>query len=141
MPTHINRVVLTGNLTSDPELKSLSSGVSVCEMRVACNGRRKNDSTGEWEEKPNFFNVKVWGAQGENAARYLSRGRPVAIDGRLDWREWETQDGAKRQTVEIIAESVQFLNARETSADGSSAGGEGEFTTVPADGGDQDIPF
>ena len=108
--TNINRVVLTGNLTADPELRSLPSGTSVCKLRVACNTRRKNGSTGEWEDKPNYFSVTVWGAQGENAARYLSKGRPVAIDGRLEWREWEAQDGSKRQAVDIIADSVQFLN-------------------------------
>ena len=72
--TNINRVVLTGNLTADPELRSLPSGTSVCSLRVACNTRRKNGGTGEWEDKPNYFNVTVWGAQGENAARYLSKG-------------------------------------------------------------------
>ena len=93
--TNINRVVMTGNLTADPELRSLPSGNVGVQLRVACNTRRKNGSTGEWEDKPNYFNVTVWGAQGENAARYLSKGRPVAIDGRLEWREWETQDGHK----------------------------------------------
>ena len=118
--TNINRVVLTGNLTADPELRSLPSGISVCSLRIACNTRRKNGSTGEWEDKPNYFNVTVWGAQGENAARYLSKGRPVAIDGRLEWREWETQDGAKRQAIDIIADSVQFLGSRD---DASGGGG------------------
>ena len=93
--TNINRVVMTGNLTKDPELRSLPSGTSVCELRIACNTRRKDQASGEWTDKPNYFNVKVWGAQGENAARYLSKGRPVAIDGRLEWREWEAQDGDK----------------------------------------------
>ena len=119
--TNINRVVLTGNLTADPELRSLPSGTSVCKLRVACNTRRKNGSTGEWEDKPNYFNVTVWGAQGENAARYLSKGRPVAIDGRLEWREWEAQDGDKRQAIDIIADSVQFLGSR----DDASGGGGG----------------
>ena len=118
--TNINRVVLTGNLTADPELRSLPSGTSVCKLRVACNTRRKNGSTGEWEDKPNYFDVTVWGAQGENAARYLSKGRPVAIDGRLEWREWETQEGAKRQAIDIIADSVQFLGSRD---DASGGGG------------------
>ena len=85
----------------------------MCNLRIACNTRRKNASTGEWEDKPNYFNVTVWGAQGENAARYLSKGRPVAIDGRLEWREWEAQDGTKRQAVDIIADSVQFLGGRD----------------------------
>jgi single-strand DNA-binding protein len=157
--TNINRVVLTGNLTADPELRSLPSGNSVCSLRVACNTRRKNGSTGEWEDKPNYFNVTVWGAQGENAARYLSKGRPVAIDGRLEWREWEAQDGAKRQAIDIIADSVQFLGSREDTSGGggpirdrpaaNGASGsdipvdEGDFQPAPvaSGAGDDDIPF
>jgi single-strand DNA-binding protein len=110
--TNINRVILTGNLTKDPELRSTPGGTPVCNLRVAVNSRRKNAS-GEWEDKPNYFDVTVWGAQGENCATYLSKGRPVAVDGRLDWREWEAQDGGKRQSVSIIADSVQFLGSRE----------------------------
>ena len=154
--TNINRVVLTGNLTADPELRSLPSGTSVCSLRVACNTRRKNGSTGEWEDKPNYFNVTVWGAQGENAARYLSKGRPVAIDGRLEWREWEAQDGTKRQAVDIIADSVQFLGSRDdavrrrrvrraTAAPGAATcpSTKGDFQPAPVAGstGDDDIPF
>ena len=108
---NINRVVLTGNLTADPELRSLPSGTSVCKLRVACNTRRKDSASGEYVDKPNYFDVTVWGAQGENAARYLSKGRGVAVDGRLEWREWETDDGSKRQAVEIISDSLQFLGA------------------------------
>jgi len=135
--SNINRVVMTGNLTADPELRSLPSGTSVCSLRIACNTRRKNNSTGEWEDKPNYFNVTVWGAQGENAARYLSKGRPVAIDGRLEWREWEAQDGTKRQAVDIIAESVQFLGSREGGPPGNgSAGGYGSGGDVPINGQD-----
>ena len=118
--TNINRVVLTGNLTRDPELRSTASGMSVCSLRIASNTRRKNQATGEWEDKPNFFDVTVWGAQGENCARFLSKGRPVALDGRLEWREWEAQDGNKRQSVEIVADAVQFLGGRE---DGPPSGG------------------
>jgi single-strand DNA-binding protein len=149
--TNINRVVLTGNLTRDPELRSTSGGTPVCGLRVACNTRRK-DSSGEWVDKPNYFDVTVWGAQAENCATYLSKGRPVAIDGRLEWREWQDKDGNKRQSVDIIADSVQFLGSREGGENG------GRFTPqsdVPADtsdfqaagassgGGaaDDDIPF
>jgi single-strand DNA-binding protein len=153
--TNINRVVLTGNLTKDPELRALPSGMSVCELRIASNSRRKNASTGEWEDRPNYFNVKVWGAQGENTARYLAKGRPVAIDGRLEWREWEAQDGSKRQTIDIIADSVQFLGSRDEGpagggfvGNGGSRGGdvpvdEGDFQPAPVAGqaGDDDIPF
>jgi single-strand DNA-binding protein len=153
--TNINRVVMTGNLTADPELRSLPSGTSVCSLRIACNTRRKDGASGEWADKPNYFNVTVWGAQGENAARYLSKGRPVAIDGRLEWREWEAQDGTKRQATDIIADSVQFLGSREdpSGAGGPSGNGaaigsdvpvdEGDFQPAPVSGtaGDDDIPF
>jgi single-strand DNA-binding protein len=152
--TNINRVVMTGNLTADPELRSLPSGNSVCSLRIACNTRRKNGGTGEWEDKPNYFDVKVWGAQGENCARFLSKGRPVAVQGRLEWREWETQDGQKRQAVDIIADSVQFLGGRDDAAAGgftASVGGsrsdvpvdERDFQTAASGAGigDDDIPF
>ena len=133
--TNINRVIITGNLTRDPELRSLPSGMSVCSLRIACNTRRKDNQSGEWVDKPNYFDVTVWGAQGENCATYLSKGRPVAVDGRLDWREWEAQDGNKRQSIEIIAESVQFLGSR----DGSGAvqgNGITARSDVPADTSD-----
>jgi single-strand DNA-binding protein len=144
MANSINRVVMTGNLTKDPELRSLPSGTSVCELRIACNTRRKDGASGEWVDKPNYFSVTVWGAQGENAAKYLSKGRPVAIDGRLEWHEWEAQDGAKRQRIDIIADSIQFLGSRDQNA---SANGdmptEADFqpAPVPAGAGAEDIPF
>ena len=109
--SNINRWIGTGNLTADPDLRSLPSGTSVCKLRVACNTRRKDSASGEYVDKPNYFDVTVWGAQGENAARYLAKGRGVAIDGRLEWREWETDDGSKRQAIEIITDSLQFLGA------------------------------
>jgi single-strand DNA-binding protein len=145
---NINRVVMTGNLTRDPELRSLPSGMSVCSLRIACNTRRKG-SGGEWEDKPNYFDVTVWGAQGENCSRYLSKGRPVAIDGRLEWREWETSEGQKRQAVDIIADSVQFLGGRDDSAGGAPAPrgdvpiDDGDFSAPPAaaGAGEEDIPF
>jgi single-strand DNA-binding protein len=152
--SNLNVVVITGNLTRDPELRSLPSGTSVCDLRVAVNTRRKNGATGEWEDKPNYFDVKVWGAQGENCARFLSKGRPVAVQGRLEWREWETQDGQKRQAVDIIADSVQFLGGRDdASAGGFTASVGGSRSDVPVDErdfqpaasgagiGDDDIPF
>ena len=148
---NINRVILTGNLTSDPELSSLPSGTSVCKLRLAVNRRYKDQASGEWVEKPNYFDIKVWGAQGENCATYLSKGRPVAVDGRLEWREWEAQDGSKRQAVEIVADTVQFLGSREGGGgEGGQArsfeprGGELKPDPVPAFGpsaGDDDIPF
>ena len=150
--TNINRVVITGNLTRDPELRSTSGGTSVCKLRIAVNTRRK-DSSGQWVDKPNYFDVTVWGQQGENCAQYLQKGRGVAIDGRLDWREWDATDGSgKRQAVEIFADTVQFLGGG-----GDGGGGNGhrftpesdvpadtsDFTPAPAGGGvgDDDIPF
>jgi single-strand DNA-binding protein len=113
---NINRVVLTGNVTADPELRSLSSGTSVCKLRVACNTRRKDSASGDYVDKPNYFDVTVWGGQGENVAKHLTKGRGVAVDGRLEWREWETDDGVKRQAVEIIADNVQFLGGKDAAA-------------------------
>ncbi len=157
--TNINRVVLTGNLTRDPELRSTGGGTPVCSLRIASNTRRKNQTTGDWEDKPNYFDVTVWGAQGENCARFLAKGRPVAIDGRLEWREWQDKEGNTRQNVEIVADAVQFLGSRDDA--GMGGGGNSGFTPrsdVPADtrdfepagapsgggapsAGDDDIPF
>ena len=126
--SNVNVVVITGNLTKDPELRSTGGGTSVCEMRVAVNSRRK-DQSGQWVDKPNFFDVVVFGAQGENCANYLARGRPVAVEGRLDWREWEAKEGAgKRQAVQIIANSVQFLGSRDGGGapNGGGGGGQGQ---------------
>src|SRR3954466_2078133 len=116
--TNINRVVLVGNLTKDPELRSTPSGTSICKLRLAVNTRRK-DQSGQWTDKPNYFDVTVWGQQGENCARYLSKGRPIALDGRLEWREWETAEGHKRQEIDIIADSVQFLSSPEGMGNGN----------------------
>src|SRR5436853_7913402 len=142
---NINRVILTGNLTADPELSTLPSGTSVCRLRLAVNRRYKDQSTGEWSEKPNYFDIKVWGAQGENCAQYLSKGRPVAVDGRLEWREWEAQDGTKRQAVQIIASTVQFLGGRPEGEGGQPqfvpAGAPAESGADFAAGGADDIPF
>jgi len=128
--TNINRVIITGNLTRDPELRSTGSGLSVCSMRIACNTRRKDQSTGDWVDKPNYFDVTVWGAQGENCARFLAKGRPVAIDGRLEWREWQDKDGNPRQSVEIIADAVQFLGSRDDNGGGA---GKSQRAALAAD--------
>jgi single-strand DNA-binding protein len=145
---NINRVVLVGNLTKDPELRHTPSGTAVCKLRLAVNTRQKDQASGEWGDKPNYFDVTVWGNQGESCAQYLAKGRPVAVDGRLDWREWEdSQSGQKRQAVEIIADSVQFLGSR-----GESEGGQyipssdvsadqSDFVRAGAANADDDIPF
>jgi single-strand DNA-binding protein len=144
---NINRVVLVGNLTRDPELRHTPSGMAVCSLRLAVNSRRKDPSTGEWGEKPNYFDITVWGNQGESCAQYLAKGRPVAVDGRLDWREYEAKDGSKRQAIEIIADSVQFLGGRGDGEGGSSyippsdvAADQSDFVRAGA-AADDDIPF
>jgi single-strand DNA-binding protein len=147
MAANINRVVLVGNLTRDPELRHTPGGTPVCSLRIAVNSRRRDES-GQWIDKPNYFSISVFGNQAESSAQYLSKGRPVAIDGRLDWREWQAQDGSKREAVEIVAESVQFLGGR---GDGEGAGFGGGNQFVPAGAGsenadfpsaaDDDIPF
>ncbi|HWF56369.1 MAG TPA: single-stranded DNA-binding protein [Solirubrobacteraceae bacterium] len=151
---NINRVVLTGNLTRDPELRTTPNGLAVCKLGVAVNTRRKNGQSGQWEEKPNFFRVTVFGAQGENCANYLKKGRPVAIDGRLEWSQYE-REGQKIESIDIIADSVQFLGGRDDAGNGngfssSVRAAEGD---VPIDSGDfqpagvssgaadDDIPF
>jgi single-strand DNA-binding protein len=147
MAASINRVVLVGNLTRDPELRHTPSGTAVCGLRLAVNSRRKDAATGEWGEKPNYFDVTVWGNQGESCAQYLAKGRPVAVDGRLDWREYEAKDGSKRQAVEIIADSVQFLGGRGDGEGGQSyipqsdvAADQSDFVKAGATA-DDDIPF
>ena len=135
--SNVNVVVITGNLTRDP-----SCAARAAEHRSASCGWRSTAAArtgrrGEWVDKPNYFDVTVWGAQGENCANYLSKGRPVAVEGRLDWREWEAKDGSgKRQAVQIIANSVQFLGSRDGSGGGNGNGGFSPSSDVPADTSD-----
>jgi single-strand DNA-binding protein len=146
MAASVNRVVVVGNLTRDPELRHTPSGMAVCSLRIAVNSRQKQ-ADGQWGEKPNYFSVTVWGQQGENCAQYLSKGRPVAVDGRLDWREYQAQDGTKREAIEIVADSVQFLGSRGDGEGGgppqfvpaSAQAAEADFP--PAAAADDDIPF
>jgi len=145
----INHVVVVGRLTRDPELRHLPSGSMVLQLGVAVNGRQR-DEAGNWTDKPNFFDVKVFGNQAEMLSNHLSKGRRIGVDGRLDWSSWEAQDGTKRSKVEIVANSVQFLDSR---MDGFEGGGsENQFVpaaaaarsnTDPDFGGntDDDIPF
>ena len=145
MAGDINRVTIVGRLTRDPELRHLPSGSAVLQMGVAVNGRMKDDA-GNWSDKPNFFDVKVFGNQAEMLSNHLSKGRRIGVDGRLDWSSWEAQDGTKRSKVEIVAQSVQFLDSRQ---DGEGGGG-GSFVPAGAvadspgadfGGTDDDIPF
>ena len=144
MAGDINRVTLVGRLTRDPELRHLPSGTQVLQLGLAVNGRQK-DEAGNWVDKPNFFDVKVFGNQAEMLSTHLAKGRRIGVDGRLDWSSWEAQDGSKRSKVEVVASSVQFLDSR--------GEGEGQREYVPAGDvradqsdfrpstNDDDIPF
>ncbi len=148
MARGIAHVTLVGNLTRDPELRQTPSGSSVCQLGVAVNSSYK-DASGQWVEKPNFFDIVVWGPQGENCARYLTKGRQIAVDGRLDQRSWEAQDGSKRSKVEIIAETVMFIGGqgsevrepafRGTGRAPADAAAQDDFRDI--DFGGDDIPF
>jgi single-strand DNA-binding protein len=141
-------VTLVGNLASDPEMRQFPSGKSVCQLTVAVGSSYK-DADGQWVEKTSFLDVRVLGAQGENCVRYLAKGRQVAIEGRLEQRSWEAQDGMKRSTVEVIANQVMFIGGRGEGGDGPARSG---FTPAsdlaPANdfkdidfGEEDDIPF
>jgi single-strand DNA-binding protein len=147
MARGIAHVTLVGNLTRDPELRQTPNGTSVCQLGVAVNSSYK-DSSGQWVEKPNYLDVVVWGTQGENCARYLSKGRQVAVDGRLDQRSWEAQDGTKRSKVEIVAETVMFIGGQNEAREPVSRAGAQQAPGAAAqddfrdiDFGGDDIPF
>lgn len=129
---NINSVSITGNLTKDPELRTIGSGTSLCKLRIANNTRRKVN--GEWVDKPNYFTVTVWGKQGEIANQYLAKGRKVAVTGRLEWSEWESKDGSgKREGIEIVASDLEFLSQA-----GGNGNGNGNGSDVPGDISDFD---
>lgn len=132
------RVVLMGNLTRDPELRNTQSGTAVCQLSIAVNERVKRGDN--WEDYVSYFDCTVWGKQGENAAQYLSKGSPVAVDGRLRQDRWE-HEGTKHYRVKVIADQVNFLPSGERRDD--SNGGQSQ-TSDPAPSGppdDDSIPF
>ena len=156
----INTVVVSGNLTRDPELRSLPSGTTVCELGIAVNERNKNAQTNEWEDRANFFDVTVWGGMGEWAARSLQKGAGLTVEGRLRWEQWE-RDGEKRSKIKIVANSLVPRDDRGQGGGGMGNGGgftasrsdvpvnTDDFATAPVGGGggghsapaDDDIPF
>lgn len=107
----INRVVISGNLTRDPELRSTASGTSVLGFGVAVNDRRRNPQTGEWEDYPNFIDCTMFGTRAQSVSRFLSKGSKVAIEGKLRWSQWE-RDGQRRSKIEVIVDDIEFLTSR-----------------------------
>ena len=136
MSYSINRVVLVGRLTRDPELRALPSGAPVCALRIACNTSRRDPDSGGFVERPNYFDVSVYGAPAESVGQFTHRGSRVAIDGRLEWREWETADDQRRQAVSVVADTVQFLDSRPggsaPEAEEDPSAGSGELAGVGA---------
>ena len=107
----INRVIVSGNLTRDPEVRTTASGNPVMGFGIAVNDRRKNSQTGEWEDYPNFIDCTMFGARAQSVSRFLTKGSKVAIEGKLRWSQWETNEGQKRSKIEIIVDEIEFMSA------------------------------
>lgn len=107
----INRVIISGNLTRDPELRSTANGTSVLGFGVAVNDRRRNPQTGDWDDVPNFVDCTMFGARAEGISRYLTKGTKVAIEGKLRYSQWE-RDGQKRSKLEVIVDEIEFMSPR-----------------------------
>lgn len=140
----INRVSLSGRLTRDPELRHTAGGTAVMSARLAFDTGRKVD--GQWTNEPNYVDLVAWGNRGEFFASRLSKGSLVFVDGRLKWSEWETQDGTKRQKLEVNVDEIKSPDLFKTGGTGTGGGGSSQF--VPAgssgsdfNGSDDDIPF
>ena len=125
----INRVIISGNLTRDPELRSTAGGMAVLGFGVAVNDRRKNQQTGEWEDYPNFIDCTMFGARAEALSRYLNKGTKVSIEGKLRWSQWE-REGQKRSKIEVIVDELEFMSSRGDSS--SYGGGMGGGYSAPA---------
>ncbi len=146
----INRVIISGNLTRDPELRSTAGGLPVLGFGVAVNDRRKNQQTGEWEDYPNFIDCTMFGTRAESLSRYLAKGTKVSIEGKLRWSQWE-RDGQKRSKIEVIVDELEFMSSRnDSSSHGGHTGGYSTPRQAPAAAPvvdasssvyDEDIPF
>ena len=112
----INRVNISGNLTRDPELRATGGGMQVLRFGVAVNDRARNQQTGEWEDRPNFVDCVVFGNRADALSRLLSKGSKVAIEGKLRYSSWETQDGQRRSKLEVVVDEVEFMSRRDGAA-------------------------
>ena len=126
----INRVIISGNLTRDPELRSTASGMPVLGFGVAVNDRRKNQQTGEWEDYPNFIDCTMFGTRAQSLSQYLSKGAKVSIEGKLRWSQWE-RDGQKRSKIEVIVDELEFMSSRNSGAQ-QSGGYDAPAYSAPA---------
>ncbi|MGB5749213.1 MAG: single-stranded DNA-binding protein [Desulfobacterales bacterium] len=139
----INKVILIGRLGSDPEVRYTPSGVAVANFSVATSEEWKDKDSGEKKERTEWHRIVAWRRLGEICGEYLSKGKQVYVEGRIQTRSWEDRDGNKKYTTEIIANDIQFLGSRDMSGSGrSSGGGGGDFQGAPGPGPeDDDIPF
>ena len=129
----INKVIITGNLTREPEQRVAASGTTVLSFGVAVNERRRNNN-GEWEDFPNYIDCTMFGSRAEAVGRYIGKGSKVAIEGKLRWSKWEANDGSKRSKLEVIVDEIEFMSKAENAEKkGSKPAGDDLF-------GD-DIPF
>jgi single-strand DNA-binding protein len=139
----INKVLISGNLTRDPELRATASGMPILGLGIAVNDRRKNASTGEWEDYPNFIDCTMFGTRAESVSRFLSKGSKVAIEGKLRWSQWE-KEGQKRSKLEVIIDEIEFLSARNDSGSLHAPAPAPQASIPPAPEVtvyDEDIPF
>ena len=108
----INRVIITGNLTREPELRRTQGGMAILSFGVAVNDRRRNQQTGEWEDYANFVDCTMFGNRAESLSNHLSKGTKVAIEGKLRWSQWE-KDGQKRSKLEVVVDDLEFMGAKQ----------------------------
>lgn len=133
----INRVNISGNLTRDLETRRTAGGTAVMSFGVAVNDRAKNQQTGEWEDRPNFVDCVMFGTRAEAVGRYLSKGSKVAIEGKLRWSQWQTQDGSKRSKLEVIVDEIEFMSRSEQQGNAPAQ----QAYALSADVYSEDIPF
>ena len=144
----INRVLISGNITRDPELKAATGGTQILRFGVAVNDRRRNPQTNEWEDYPNFVDCVMFGSRAEALSRYLAKGTKVAVEGKLRYSSWEGQDGSRRSKVEVVVDELEFMATK------GQAQGEKPMTpqqaaaylgatvkTASAEIADEDVPF
>lgn len=128
----INRVIISGNLTRDPEVRTTQSGMPVMSMGVAVNDRRKNPQTGEWEDYPNFIDCTMFGTRAQSLSNYLTKGTKVSIEGKLRWSQWE-RDGQKRSKIEVIVDELEFMSSRNSGgAQNNGDYGASSYNAQPA---------
>jgi single-strand DNA-binding protein len=140
MPS-FNKVILMGNFTRDPELRFLPNNTAVCDMGLAVNDRYQNKATGQWEDRPNFVDCTAFGRTAENISKFFAKGRPIFIEGKLRFEQWEDrQSGQKRSKLKVVVDTWQFVDSKDSaggnsSQDGQSSGGYGNRQQAEAESG------